>query len=133
MSLIVGDFFHNFTDGVFIGAAFMCNASIAWKIVLVTVGHEIPQELADFAILTNHLGFSTKKALAYNCLSGLSVMFGGITIMAAEVSSLDTGMLLAYAAGNYLYCATVHMFSQGSKDRFFDAKKLLAFVLGACA
>ena len=133
MSLIVGDFFHNFTDGVFIGAAFMCNASIAWKIVLVTVGHEIPQELADFAILTNHLGFSTKKALAYNCLSGLSVMFGGIVIMAAEVSSLDTGMLLAYAAGNYLYCATVHMFSQGSKDRFFDAKKLLAFVLGAVA
>ena len=133
MSLIVGDFFHNFTDGVFIGAAFMCNASIAWKIVLVTVGHEIPQELADFAILTNHLGFSTKKALAYNCLSGLSVMFGGITIIAAEVSSLDTGMLLAYAVGNYLYCATVHMFSQGSKDRFFDAKKLLAFVLGAVA
>ena len=64
MSLIVGDFFHNFTDGVFIGAAFQCNASLAWKIIAVTVGHEIPQELADFAVLTNSLGFSTIKALA---------------------------------------------------------------------
>ena len=133
MSLIVGDFFHNFTDGVFIGAAFQCNTSLAWKIVAVTVGHEIPQELADFAVLTNSLGFSTTKALAYNIISGLSVMLGGIAIMIAEISNLDTGMILAYGAGNYLYCATVHMFSQGSKDRFFDAKKLLVFALGAIA
>jgi len=131
MSLIVGDFFHNFTDGVFIGAAFQCNTSLAWKIVAVTVGHEIPQELADFAVLTNSLGFSTTKALAYNVISGLSVMLGGIAIMTAEISNLDTGMLLAYGAGNYLYCATVHMFSQGSKDRFFDAKKILVFAIGA--
>ena len=133
LSLIVGDFFHNFTDGVFIGAAFACSESLAWKIVMVTVGHEIPQELADFAVLTNSLGFSTKKALAYNVISGVSVMLGGIAIMAAEVSNLDNGMLLAYGAGNYLYCATVHMFSQGSKDRFFDAKKLLVFAVGALA
>jgi hypothetical protein len=58
-------------------------------------------------------------------------MLGGIAIMTAEISNLDTGMLLAYGAGNYLYCATVHMFSQGSKDRFFDAKKILVFAIGA--
>ena len=60
-------------------------------------------------------------------------MLGGIVIMTAEISNLDTGMLLAYGAGNYLYCATVHMFSQGSKDRFFDAKKILVFAYGAIA
>ena len=133
MSLIMGDFFHNFTDGIFIGAAFQCNTSLAWKIVAVTVGHEIPQELADFAVLTNNLGFSVPMALLYNVFSGISVMLGGMTIMAADVSSLDTGMLLAYGAGNYIYCATVHMFSQGSKNKLFDLKKLLVFAVGAIA
>lgn len=133
MSLIAGDFFHNFTDGIFIGAAFQCNTSLAWKIVAVTVAHEVPQELADFAVLTNSLGFSVPMALVYNVISGSSVMLGGITVMAAQVSDLDTGMLLAYGAGNYIYCATVHMFSQGSKNILYDVKRLLAFAVGAIA
>ena len=133
MSLIAGDFFHNFTDGVFIGAAFQCNTSLAWKIVAVTVAHEVPQELADFAVLTNSLGFSVPMALVYNVISGCSVMLGGITVMAAQVSDLDTGMLLAYGAGNYIYCATVHMFSQGSKNILHDVKRLIAFAVGAIA
>lgn len=133
MSLIAGDFFHNFTDGIFIGAAFQCNTSLAWKIVAVTVAHEVPQELADFAVLTNSIGFSVPMALVYNVISGSSVMLGGITVMAAQVSDLDTGMLLAYGAGNYIYCATVHMFSQGSKNILHDVKRLLAFAVGAIA
>ena len=133
LALILGDFFHNFTDGIFIGAAFQCNTSLAWKIAAVTVAHEIPQELADFAVLRTAMGFSTAKALAYNVVSGSSVMLGGVAIMAAEVSSLDTGMLLAYGAGNYIYCATVHMFSQGSKDFAVEIKKLLVFIVGAVA
>ena len=133
MSLIAGDFFHNFTDGIFIGAAFQCNTTLAWQIVGVTVAHEVPQELADFAVLTNSLGFSVPTALAYNVISGASVMLGGIVIMLADVSNLDTGMLLAYGAGNYIYCATVHMFSTGSKNILHDAKRLLAFAVGAIA
>ena len=133
LALILGDFFHNFTDGIFIGAAFQCNTSLAWKIVAVTVAHEIPQELADFSVLRTAMGFSTAKALAYNFVSGSSVMLGGIAVMAADVSNLDTGMLLAYGAGNYIYCATVHMFSQGSKDFAVEIKKLLVFIVGAVA
>ena len=133
LALMMGDFFHNFTDGIFIGAAFMCNTSLAWKIVAVTVAHEIPQELSDFAILRTALGFSTPKALAYNVVSGSSVMLGGVAIMAADISNLDTGMLLAYGAGNYIYCATVHMFSQGSKSIEVEIKKLLVFIIGAVA
>ena len=133
MSLIAGDFFHNFTDGIFIGAAFQCNTTLAWQIVGVTVAHEVPQELADFAVLTNSFGFSVPTALAYNVISGASVMLGGIVIMLADVPNLDTGMLLAYGAGNYIYCATVHMFSMGSKNILHDAKRLLAFAVGAIA
>jgi UTP--glucose-1-phosphate uridylyltransferase len=133
LSLIAGDFFHNFTDGVFIGAAFQCNAKLAWSIVGVTVAHEVPQELGDFAVLKTQLNFSTVKALLYNVISGSSVMLGGIVVMSSNVSDLSTGMLLAYGAGNYIYCATVHMFSQGSKSAIFDAKRLFAFAIGCIA
>ena len=60
-------------------------------------------------------------------------MLGGIAIMAADISNLDTGMLLAYGAGNYIYCATVRMFSQGSKTIDVEIKKLLVFIIGAVA
>ena len=55
-SMIMGDFF--FSDGIFIGAAFNCDASFAWKMVGITAAHEVPQELGDFAILTGKLGYS---------------------------------------------------------------------------
>jgi UTP--glucose-1-phosphate uridylyltransferase len=57
-------------------------------------------------------------------------MLGGIVVMSSSVSDVSVGMLLAYGAGNYIYCATVHMFSQGSKSAIFDAKRLFAFAIG---
>ena len=132
--LILGDFFHNFSDGIFIGSAFKCNASFAWKIVGITVAHEAPQEIGDFVILTQKLKFSTLEALLYNVLSGASVMLGGITIMAANTSDLAVGMLLAYGAGNYLYVATIHLFEDiDSGDIPKQLYKLLAFCIGVVA
>lgn len=132
--LILGDFFHNFTDGIFIGTAFKCNVSFAWKIVGITVAHEVPQEISDFVILTKKLNYSTLGAFAYNALSGASVMLGGLTIMATDTSSLAQGMLLAYGAGNYLYVATMHLFEDiGSHDIPKQCYKMLAFCIGVVA
>ncbi|HAZ42135.1 MAG TPA: ZIP zinc transporter, partial [Methylococcaceae bacterium] len=39
--------------------------------------HEIPQEVGDFAILLQS-GYSRMRALAYNLLSSLATMVGGI-------------------------------------------------------
>merc|ERR1712178_439076 len=101
----------------------------AWKLVGITVAHELPQELGDFAILTGRLGFSTPIALLYNVLSGLSVMLGGIVICAQSLDDKEVGMLLAYGAGNYLYVATVHLFEE-SKDALDMILKLLWFCVG---
>ena len=134
LPMILGDFFHNFADGIFIGAAFKCNASFAWKIVGITVGHEIPQEISDFVILTTKLNYSTLEAFAYNALSGASVMLGGVTIMASNTSDLAVGMLLAYGAGNYVYLATVHLFEDvGARDIGKQLMKLLTFCIGVVA
>eukprot|EP00438_Fugacium_kawagutii_P001823 Skav203526 [mRNA] locus=scaffold687:329783:330361:- [translate_table: standard] len=52
-AVVIGDFFHNLCDGFFIGAAFKgCGNGFGWSVVLGTILHELPQEVADFVILT---------------------------------------------------------------------------------
>ena len=53
-NLIIGDFVHNFADGIIIGAAFLgCSPTIGWTVTASTVLHEIPHEIADFMALIN--------------------------------------------------------------------------------
>lgn len=132
-AMFLGDFFHNFCDGIFIGAAMKCNPDLAWSIVGITVAHELPQEIADFSVLTGKLEYSTSAALLYNVICGFSVMLGGIVLCAAEdVGNLETGMLLAYGAGAYLNIASVHLFEEFAeiKELFLG---LLSFCIGATA
>lgn len=105
-SVLVGDFFHNFADGIFIGTAFLlCSRSIAITVSATSVFHELSQELADYFLLTNQCGLSPLKALALNFISGLSVMLGVVVIMAMEVSEESVGVLLSMSAGVYFYIA----------------------------
>ena len=42
VALCLGDFMHNFTDGVIIGTAFkLCSSAVAWGIVAGTCAHEV--------------------------------------------------------------------------------------------
>ena len=105
-SILIGDFFHNFVDGIFIGNAFLlCDNSVAIIVTAATVFHELAQELADFFILTNQCGIPPVTALIVNFVSGLSVMFGVIVILAIDVSAASTGTLLAISSGVYIYIA----------------------------
>eukprot|EP00930_Biecheleria_cincta_P011405 TRINITY_DN1141_c0_g1_i5.p1 TRINITY_DN1141_c0_g1~~TRINITY_DN1141_c0_g1_i5.p1 ORF type:complete len:488 (-),score=77.30 TRINITY_DN1141_c0_g1_i5:305-1768(-) len=105
--VLVGDFFHNLCDGFFVGAAFSgCGDSFGWKVALATFLHELPQELADFAILISpEAGLGRFKALVANFISGMGVLLGALIVLAAEVSDSDTGLLLAFGGGVYLHVA----------------------------
>jgi zinc transporter ZupT len=135
LSILIGDGFHNFCDGIFIGVAFkLCGAATAWTIVFITLYHEIAQEVADFFLLTNHAGLTVTKALAVNFIAGLSVVIGGIVVVAADVSGLAIGVILAIASGVYLYIAAteclprVNSVVSTNKDRLVT---VLAFIAGA--
>jgi len=106
-SVVLGDFMHNLCDGFFLGAAFKgCGVSFGWGVALGTVLHEVPQELADYAILTGStVQLKPWKALVFNFLSGLSVVIGVLIINAAEVGNSATGLLLAFGGGVYIYIA----------------------------
>jgi zinc transporter ZupT len=107
-SIILGDAFHNFCDGIFVGVALMlCDSITAYTIVAITLYHEIAQELADYFLLTKHAGLTPLVALSLNFTAGLSVMIGGITVLATPVSDMLIGVVLSLASGTYLYISCV--------------------------
>lgn len=133
-SILVGDFFCNFTDGIFIGAAFLgCSWAVTITIILGTLFHEIPQEMADFLILTRYAGLSTTKACIVNFVSGLSMTLGGVVVLATNTSDVATGIILAIAGGVYINIAAVETLPR--VDKHIDGKMdralmLLFFIVG---
>jgi UTP--glucose-1-phosphate uridylyltransferase len=109
IATILGDFLHNFTDGVLIGSAFkLCSPTLGWAIVWASVAHEVAQELADFIVLTSPpLALPAGRALALNFAVGLSVVAGGLVVTAFEVSSPALGLILAFGAGTYIHLGAV--------------------------
>merc|ERR1712061_740585 len=90
------------------GAFKGCGSSFGWGVALASVLHEIPQEIADFMILTGpDVKLNTALALFFNFLSGLSVMIGAIIVLSADVSQSNTGLLLAFGGCVYLHIAAV--------------------------
>lgn len=134
-SVLIGDFFHNFADGIFIGTAFtLCSRTLAYTIVASTVYHEIAQELADFFLLVNHGGLAPLQALGVNFLSGLSVLLGGIIVLSLDPSSESVGVILAVSAGVYIHLAAgeclprVDELLSTGRDRLLS---LACFIVGA--
>jgi zinc transporter ZupT len=134
-TILLGDCFHNFSDGLFIAAAFRsCSQTLAIGIMLVTLAHEIPQELADFVILTQYAGLSVRKALLFNFVSGLSVLLGGIIFLASNPGAEATGVILAMGGGVYLNaaaCETIPRMEPAMKIRWDRALMLISIIVGA--
>ncbi len=115
LSILIGDFCHNFTDGVFIGTAFMlCDSTKAWVITTVTLYHELAQELADYFILTRSAGLTPRTALVLNFIAGLSVLLGGIVILAGDFGDMAIGVFMSIASGTYLYIGTVECLTRAT-------------------
>lgn len=135
ISILIGDSFHNFCDGIFVGVAFMlCDNATAITIVMITLYHELAQELADFFLLTRHAGLTVTNALILNFMAGLSVVVGGIIVLSVEVSDLAIGVILSLASGVYLYIATseciprVNAIVDTNKERLIT---VVSFIIGA--
>ncbi|MFW9771916.1 MAG: ZIP family metal transporter [Candidatus Heimdallarchaeota archaeon] len=103
--VLVGDAFHNFTDGIVIAAGFLTNFSIGIVVGVSVLIHEIPQETGDFGILL-HQGYSRKKALLLNALSSLSTIPSAIiSFYVLGVFSVAVPYLLAISSASFIYIA----------------------------
>ncbi len=113
MSIMIGDFIHNYADGIVIGSAFSdCTTALGWSIATVTILHELPQELADAAILVDLLRLGHVWAALSNLICGAGVMLGAATINAADVNAETKSYFLAFGAGNFIYLACVEFFGK---------------------
>jgi zinc and cadmium transporter len=105
LSILVGDGFHNFTDGLLIAAAFLADPILGWNTTLAIIAHEVPQEAGDFAILLG-AGLKRTQALFWNIVSSLSAIFGGLAGYYLLDSAQDwIPVILTLAASSFLYVA----------------------------
>jgi zinc and cadmium transporter len=119
--VIIGDAFHNFLDGVVIGTAVRTSVPLGVSTALAVATHEIPQELGDFAILL-HNGYSRRKALVLNLVSGGSAVVGAVlAVMALDWLPQMSEYILSVAAAGFLYIAMADLIPDLHRGRI-DAK-----------
>jgi len=107
--IVVGDAFHNFTDGVIIAGAFIADLRLGVVTAVAIIAHEIPQEIGDFLVLL-HSGFGRRQALIMNAVSGLATVVGALIAYFA-ISQVRGWIpeILAIAAASMLYVAVADL------------------------
>ena len=111
-SVLLGDSIHNFCDGLIIAAAFLADTRLGVVTSLAIVAHEIPQEVGDYIVLLN-AGLSRGRALAYNAISGLAAVLGGVMgyFLVGPWTELFP-YLLVVAASSFIYVAVADLIPQ---------------------
>jgi zinc and cadmium transporter len=107
---LVADGFHNFVDGVLIGASWLASPVLGVSTTLAVALHELPQELADFGVLV-HSGVGVRRALALN-LASASVAIAGTAAALVAGELLGEGVaavLVPLTAGGFVYIAAADL------------------------
>lgn len=107
--ILISDSVHNFIDGLVIAASFVISYPIGIVTTLAVALHEIPQELGDFGVLI-YGGFSRARALAFNYISAITAIAGGVIgYFASSLMQDSIVYLLPFAAGNFIYIAAADL------------------------
>jgi zinc and cadmium transporter len=133
--ILVGDSIHNFADGVLIAAAFLVDARLGWLTAVAIAAHEIPQEVGDFIVLLN-AGYTRRRALVYNALSGLAAVLGGLVgYLGLETSKQALPFVLVLAASAFIYIALADLVPdmQRQRRRGESALQVVLMLVGIAA
>ena len=130
---LAADAFHNFTDGLAIGASFLAGDAVGWTTTLTILFHEIPHEVGDYAILIQ-AGVSRKKAMFLQLLTAVAAIFGCIVALVAKEAgdAVASGFILPYTAGGFIYIATVSVIPELLEGSSFKQSlwEILALLVG---
>jgi len=136
LPILVGDFLHNVVDGIVLGfSAKYCSSAATWGIVLATILHEAPQELADFAILVGRGNMKWSWAVASNFAVAQTATLGALWGHEVNVNEDLQGIILAFSGGVFLFIglselgpSTIHLKERNIKE---SVLVLFMFILGA--
>lgn len=74
---MVGDFIHNFTDGLSIGVAYVANYKMGVVTTMAMFFHELPHEVGDFTLLFS-LNYSIWSILGLQMMTAIGSLVGTV-------------------------------------------------------
>lgn len=129
---LIGDFIHNFIDGMIIAAGFINGFVVGLTTAIAVLFHELPQEMGDYGILV-YAGIERRRALILNFLAAVSVVVGGVfgSLFIASVEELS-GWMVAFSAGAFLFLSASELIPEmlEEDDRGRSVIQLAILVLG---
>ncbi|KAI0567647.1 Zinc/iron permease [Gracilaria domingensis] len=133
---LAADALHNFCDGLSIAAAFLVSSSMGIVTTMAVILHEIPQELADFAVLLR-AGFSRPFALFANVVCACTALLGTLVALRLRSFAEDADKyILPFAAGALMYmtfCTVLpHVVLDISRPGHLDGKQVQVSFLQFC-
>lgn len=107
-ALLGSDAVHNFGDGVAIAGAFLHSTHLGVITSIAVLVHELPQELADYAIL-REARIAKGRSLVWLALVQLTAGLGAaVTLLGATLGN-GHAIVLAIAGGTFIYIALVEL------------------------
>jgi zinc and cadmium transporter len=129
---LIGDFIHNFIDGMIIAASFVNSVPVGIAATIAVIFHELPQEMGDYGILV-YAGIERRRALLLNGAAALSVVIGGLfgSFFINSVENLE-GYMVAFSAGAFLFLSASELIPemQEERDRGKALIQLVVLILG---
>jgi zinc and cadmium transporter len=126
---LVADGFHNFIDGVLIGASYLVSPHLGITTTIAVILHEIPQEIGDFGVLV-HSGFSVRKALWLNFITACTAILGTIVVLflGNSINSM-VNYTIPFAAGGFVYLAGCDLIPELKKNNSVKQSLLQLFCI----
>ena len=116
MLALVGDGIHNTVDGALIAGSFLVSSELGIATTIAIALHEIPQEISDYALLI-YSGYTRKAALLWNFCSALTAIIGALIVLLSRSEHPEfLTILMAFAAGNFLYIAGADLIPELHKE-----------------
>ncbi len=129
---LIGDFIHNFIDGMIIAASFANSVTLGVATAIAVVFHELPQEMGDYGILV-YAGMERRRALILNFLASTSVVVGGVfgSFFLGMVANLE-GYMVAFSAGAFIFLSASELIPEmhEENDRGKALIQLFVLILG---
>jgi zinc and cadmium transporter len=108
-TLLGADAFHNTADGAAIAASFLVSPRLGIITAVAVVVHEVPEELADYVLLRNAGLTRARALLAMTGVQSTAAIGAAVTLLSAAAWRHVSGVVLAVAAGTFLYIALVDL------------------------
>ena len=126
---LIGDFIHNLTDGMAIGAGFNKNIRLGVSLSLSIFFHEIPHEIGDFSYLLKQ-NMNITNAIISQMITALGSFFG--VYLSFTIGEKYSDKIISFASGAFLYLAinTIMGDLKNSKSLLHIIFQGIAFIFG---